>query len=55
MINKLNKSYFNLDLDFYDWIVPRLKILKANQRTYPVNVTLEQWNIILDEMIKGFS
>ena len=34
--------------------MPRLKLFKINTHGYPYDLTAEQWDAILDEMILGF-
>jgi len=49
-----NEEIWNLESSFLEWIVPRLKLLKKNNISYPGYMTEEKWDKILDEMIDGF-
>ena len=45
---------WSLDFSFAKWIVPRLKRFKELTFCYPVDLTPEQWDNMLDHMIEGF-
>jgi hypothetical protein len=36
------------------WLVPRLKLFKINNHGYPYELTGDQWDALIDEMIVGF-
>ena len=46
---------FNTDLTFIDRYLKILKDFSKNHHGYPPSITNEQWNDILDEMIKHLS
>ena len=63
----MNKELWNLDYTIAEWILPRLKLYKAKTIGYPSidrkvysetkklkNITFEDWQNILDEIILGF-
>lgn len=63
----MNKELWNLDYTIAEWILPRLKAYKAKTIGYPSidrkvysetkklkNITFEDWQNILDEIILGF-
>lgn len=45
---------WNLDCTFIDWTLPRLKMFKCKNKCHPIDLTAEEWDIILDKMIKAF-
>jgi len=45
---------WNLDTRFAEHVLPRLKRFKQLKNGYPHNLTSEQWDIILDQMIFSF-
>ena len=62
-----NKEIWNLDYTIAKWILPRLKLYKKNIDGFPPidrklyaetkeykNITFEDWQNILDEIILGF-
>ena len=63
----MNKELWNLDYTIAEWILPRLKAYKVKTIGYPSidrkvysetkkikNITFEDWQNILDEIILGF-
>ena len=46
---------FNTDLTFIDRYLKILKDFRKNHYGYPLSITNEQWDDILDEMIKHLS
>lgn len=49
-----DRDLWNMDCWFLDVIIPMLKRFKEIKHGYPANMTLEQWNSIVDEMIMHF-
>lgn len=49
-----DKDIWNMDYWFLDIIVPMLKKLKETKHGYPVDLTPEKWDKILDRMIFCF-
>lgn len=49
-------KYDSMDIDyaFSLWIVPRLERLKQNTISHPTELTMDEWNNILQDMIDGF-
>lgn len=45
---------WSLDHQFAKWITPRLKRFKKLTIATPMDLTVKQWNNILQEMIDGF-
>lgn len=45
---------WNLDCTLIKFLIPRLKAFKAKLYSFPCQITLEEWEQILDKMIKGF-
>lgn len=43
-----------LDSTIVDFILPRLKAFRENHFSHPMNLTSEQWNEILDDIITAF-
>jgi hypothetical protein len=58
-IYRLRHGFFpcdcwNLDHELAVWLVPRLKLFKINNHGYPYELTGDQWDALIDEMIVGF-
>ena len=49
-------KYDSMDIDYALslWIVPRLERLKQNTISHPTELTMDEWNNILQDMIDGF-
>lgn len=45
---------WNLDTSIAKFLVPRLKEFQKQSMGYPINLTPDKWNKIMDIMIKGF-
>ena len=45
---------WSLDYTIASFILPRLKRYRNMGRGHPTNMTLKEWNTILDKMIKSF-
>ena len=51
---KINvKSLWNFDYTIIEFLVPRLKLFREKSQGYPDDVTGEEWDSILDKIIKG--
>lgn len=50
-----DRETWNLDAAFAEWILPRLKRFKVLNNGYPMDLTEESWNELLDVMIEGFT
>lgn len=48
------KECWNFDYSLAKWTVPRLKHLRKNLNGHPIELTLEQWEEILDKIIFSF-
>lgn len=48
------RDCYSLDYSLAKWMVPRLKHLKKNLNGHPMELTLEQWEEILDKIIFSF-
>ncbi|MFB6291755.1 MAG: hypothetical protein ABEJ25_08540 [Candidatus Bipolaricaulia bacterium] len=46
---------WSLDATIAKFMVPRLRAFRENLISHPPHLTSEQWQRILDQMIKGFS
>lgn len=44
---------WNIDSSFIDWIYPRLLYWRAKMNSYPNELTFEEWESIIDEMIQA--
>ena len=50
-----NSELWNLDTTIVKFVLPRLKVFRSFECGHPVHIdTMEEWNEILDKMIKGF-
>ena len=49
-----DKDIWNIDKWFLNTIIPMLKQLKKEKNGYPIYMTEQQWDIILDNMIDSF-
>ncbi len=50
-----NSELWNLDTTIVKFILPRLKVFRSFECGHPGHIdTMEEWNEILDKMIKGF-
>lgn len=45
---------WNLDTTFVQFMLPRLKRFRKVNVCYPSDMTMKQWNNILDKILKGF-
>jgi hypothetical protein len=45
---------WSLDYELAKWMLPRLKRFREITDGYPSRLTLEEWNLMLDEMIWAF-
>ena len=45
---------FSLFITIANFILPRLKRYKEISKVHPVNMTFEEWNLILDKIIESF-
>ena len=50
-----DKETWNVQHEFAKWVVPRLKRFKEVNNGYPYELTEEEWDNVLDEIIEGFS
>lgn len=48
------KDAWNLDVATAKWILPRLKHLRNNTQSHPNDLTFEEWQKTLDQMIYAF-
>ena len=48
------RDTWSLDCSFCEWVIPRLKHLKAHSHSYPGTLTEKEWDEILGSMIHGF-
>lgn len=49
-----NSDLWSLDVTLAEFILPRLKAFRDNHMSHPVNLTYDEWNVILDKMIVSF-
>lgn len=49
-----DEELWNLDATFVRWMLPRLKAFKEKTQGYPCDVSEDEWNDILNKIIKSF-
>lgn len=49
-----DSELWNLDCTIAQFILPRLRVFKEFNDGHPSNITMEEWNTILDTMIFSF-
>jgi hypothetical protein len=46
---------WSLDISLAKWILPRLRYFKANLHSHPADLSFEEWQGILDDIIYAFN
>ena len=70
MLKKIKQKIYNIkfylkhgfpqhevwDIDNYlvKWLLPRLKVYRNNLHAYPPDITMDEWETVLDEIIWSF-
>ena len=49
-----DSELWNLDITISQFILPRLMIFRKNHHGYPADLTNNQWNTVLEKMIRAF-
>lgn len=49
----MNKSLLNLDCTICEFVLPLLVEFRATNTGYPASMTEEEWNTVLDKMIRA--